>query len=113
MRLGASENGRQRTNEEQVDVEELEIGQIGADLVEDHDRDELRQTVRRHVFEDAERGDQSAPALPNQFRHAADAGVPGRERRRHRRLRIRQRDAGVRRLQRPAIVRSVSAHSLN
>jgi len=80
------------------------------DVVEDHDGDELAERVGGHVLEDAERGDEGAAALADQLGHARDAAVARRERRRHRRLRVGQRDARVRRLQRAAVVGAVAAH---
>ena len=108
--MSAPEDGRQGADEKQVDVEELfsknknfffqnryrfnsiesnlKVGQIGPELVQDHDGNKLRQTVGGHVFEDAERGHESAASLPDQFGDAGDARLPGRERGRDGCLRV-------------------------
>ena len=59
--LGEAEEKCKCGDEEEIDVEELDVGQVGVDRVEEEDGDELRQRVRRHVLENAERGDEGAP----------------------------------------------------
>ena len=59
--LGEAEEKCECGDEEEIDVEELDVGQVGLDRVEEEHGDELRQRVRRHVLENAERGDEGAP----------------------------------------------------
>ena len=68
-----------RGRDDQVNVEELSVAKVGLVRVQDEDGDELDHGVKGHVLEDAEGGDQSAPALQDQARHAGDVGDLGGE----------------------------------
>lgn len=52
-------------DEEEVDVEELEVGQVAIQRVEDEHRRELGHAVARHVLEDAKWRHQRCTALPS------------------------------------------------
>lgn len=86
-------------DEEQVDVDELKVGEVGVDIIEDHDGDELGDGVRRPVFEDAEGGDEDGPALPDERRDIGDVRGLRREGRCHARFCLGQRYPSVGRLQ--------------
>ena len=60
--LGEAEEKCKGGDEEEIDVEELDVGQVGFDGVEQQHGHELRQRVRRHVLENAERGHEGAAA---------------------------------------------------
>ena len=55
IRFGHSEARCENGDEKEIDVEELDVAEVCAEVVADHDRDELRQRVGGHVLEDAER----------------------------------------------------------
>ena len=58
VRFGHSKTGCKYSDEKEIDVEELNVAQVGSEVVTDHHRNELGQRVRGHVLEDAEGSDQ-------------------------------------------------------
>ena len=77
----------------------------------DDRRDNRRDTKRNlHVFEDAERGDERRAAFADYARHAANVGRLAGERRGDRGFGLAERNSGVRRLERRAVVGAVAAH---
>ena len=62
LRLRHSEEEGEHGDEEEVNVQELEVRQVGVDGVEDEDGSELGQGVGGHVLEDAEGSHQGATA---------------------------------------------------
>ena len=59
------EEGGDGGDEEEIDVDELEVGEVAVNVVEDHDGDKLGDGVARHVLEDAKRCHKSSPTLPD------------------------------------------------
>jgi len=52
-------------DEEQINVQELNVAQVSAEVVADHYRYELGKGVGSHVLENAEGGDQSTTTCRN------------------------------------------------
>ena len=80
-------------------------------LIQDDGGRELDQAVGRHVLEDAEGGDQRCTALSDDGGDAADVGAAGCEGGGDAGLGLGERDAGVGRPQRAAVVSAVTAHT--
>ena len=62
---------RHRRRDRQVDPEKLNVAQVRVKSIENKDRDELDQTVQRHVLENAEWGHKCSSPFSNQRRNAA------------------------------------------
>ena len=59
IRFGHSKAGGKNGDKKEIDVEELNVAEVGAEVVADHHRHKLGQRVCSHVLENAERSDQS------------------------------------------------------
>lgn len=75
VRLRVAKKANERERQEDVNVEELEVGQIAVDGVEDHHRKKLRQTVGSHEFKHAKGRDDGASALLDHHRYARNVGI--------------------------------------
>ena len=98
-------------DDEEVDEEELRVGHVRVDRVENEHRDELRQTVERHEPEDGERRHETCATLCDDEGNTGDRRATRREGTRDRGLRLREGDARVRSSQCTAVCTHAYMHT--
>lgn len=90
VRFGLSEEKCEIDYEGYIDEEELEVRQVGVEVIEERDREKFREGVGYHELEDAEAGDEGGAALADEPRDAHDVGLATGERGRHAALQLGQ-----------------------